>query len=105
MPRPLLRTFFLVCTGFIFNSCVNTRLIAFYSTDNIQSNQATRVNYLWGIVQPQDIPAQCESKTICKVNAKTNLGYILVSAVTLGIVVPQKIVWDCCPSSENEEKL
>ncbi|KAA5547906.1 hypothetical protein [Adhaeribacter rhizoryzae] len=105
MPRPFLIILLLVGTTFSFTGCVNTRLVAFYSTDNIQSNQATRVSYLWGIVQPQDIPAQCESKTICKVNAKTNLGYILVSAVTLGIVVPQKIVWDCCPSSETEEKL
>ena len=90
---------------FLTSSCVHTRLVSLYSSDNIQHHTATRINYLWGLVQPKDIQAQCESNTICQVVSQTNLGYILLSAATLGIVVPQKVVWDCCPSVEKEEKL
>ena len=87
------------------SGCFNTRLVSLHSSDNIQKHTATRINYLWGIVQPKDIPAQCESNSICQVVTQTNIGYILLSAATLGIVVPQKVVWDCCPSDEKEEKL
>lgn len=96
----ILLLLFLVTTG-----CANMRLVSLHSSDNIQHHTATRVNYLWGVIQPKDTPAKCESQSICQVVAQTNLGYILLSAVTLGIVVPQKLVWDCCPSNEKEEKL
>lgn len=84
---------------------MNTRLVANYSSDNIQPHVTTRVNLFWGIMQPTDIPAECESKTICNVTTQTNLGYILISAVTIGAVVPQRIMWNCCPSNEGEEIL
>lgn len=84
---------------------MNTRLIGYYSTSQIQPRQATRVTLAWGLVQGKDIAAECESKSICKVTNQTNLGYILVSALTVGLVVPQKIIWDCCPSTEPEEIL
>lgn len=90
---------------FLITSCANTRLVGLYSSDSIQRHTATRVNFLWGMVQPKDIPAQCESNSICQVVTQTNLGYILLSAATLGLVVPQKVVWDCCPTTEKEEKL
>ena len=89
----------------LVTGCANTRLVSLHSSDNIQHHTATRVNYLWGLVQPKDIPAQCESQSICQVVTQTNLGYILLSAATLGIVVPQKVIWDCCPPVEKEEKL
>jgi hypothetical protein len=87
------------------SGCMNTRLVANYSSDNIQPYQTTKINLFWGLVQPTDIPAECESNTICNVTTQTNLGFILLSAVTIGAVVPQKIIWNCCPSNEQEEIL
>lgn len=91
---------FLATTG-----CMNTHLVAKYDTASIQSSQATKVTLFWGILQPKDIPAKCESETICKVTTQTNIGFILISAITLGIVVPQKVIWDCCPSKERQDIL
>ena len=96
----VLLSIFLVTTG-----CMNTHLIAKYDTASIQSSQATRVTLLWGILQPKDIPAACESETICKITIQTNIGFIAISAITLGIVVPQKVTWDCCPSKERQDIL
>ena len=97
----------LVLTGLLVlaTGCMNTRLIGYYSSGQIQPQEATRVTLVWGLLQTQDIAAACESKSICKVTHQTNLGYILVSAITIGLVVPQKIIWDCCPSNEPEELL
>ncbi|PSR52626.1 hypothetical protein AHMF7605_03345 [Adhaeribacter arboris] len=101
----LLASFFLTLVILLNAGCASTRLIGEYSCDSVQRSTATRVNLLWGIVQPKDIPAQCESKSICQVTTQSNLGFILLSTVTLGIVVPQKVVWCCCPSVEKIEKL
>jgi hypothetical protein len=87
------------------SSCMTTRLAAQYDSDNVVSHKMTSWNFLWGLVQPADIAANCESKSICKVTSQTNLGYILVSALSLGIAVPQRVTWDCCPSVEKEEIL
>lgn len=92
------------CLG-LASGCMNTRLIGYYSTSQIQPREATRVTLVWGLVQAKDIQAECESKSICKVTTQTNYAYIMVSALTMGLVVPQKFIWDCCPSSEPEEIL
>ncbi len=97
--------FLLLVLVYLLSSCMSTRLVAFNDSFSIQSQQITRVTLFWGILQPKDIPAACDSKSICKVSAKTNIGYILVSALTLGAVVPQQIIWDCCPPNIPEEKL
>ena len=93
----------LIAIFFATTGCMNTHLIAKYDTASVQSSQATKVTLFWGILQPKDIPAACESESICKVSTKTNIGFILISAATLGIVVPQTITWDCCPSKERQD--
>jgi hypothetical protein len=99
------RRFLFTAMVWLATGCMNTRLIGYYSSGQIQPKEATRITLVWGLLQSQDIAAECESKSICKVTHQTNLGYILVSALTIGLVVPQKIIWDCCPSNEPEELL
>lgn len=100
------RTLLLVVTLLSLNTgCMTTRLVAKYDSDNIQVNKTTKVTLLWGILQAKDVPAACESKSICQVTTRTNIGQILISAVTLGIVVPQRLTWQCCPSVEPEVPL
>jgi hypothetical protein len=50
-------------------------------------------------VQPKDIDPHCEASFnhMNKVTVKTNLGYTLLSVVTLGIVIPQHVEWCCAP--------
>lgn len=86
-------------------SCMNMRVVSYYDSDNIQPHEATKVTLFWGLLQARDIPAECESNSLCSVTAQTNIGFILLSAVTVGIVVPQKVLWQCCPVNEEEEVL
>jgi len=83
--------------------CMSTMLVAKYDSDSVIHHKATKVTYLWGAIPAKDVLAECESKAICQVKAETNLGYICVSFLTLGIVVPQKVVWDCCGTNIKEE--
>lgn len=87
-----------LCTG-----CMSTKLVAKYDSDSIVHHQATKITYLWGAMPAKDIPAECDSKAICQVKTQTNFGFICVSFLTLGVVVPQKLVWDCCGEPIKEE--
>ncbi|MDX1479418.1 MAG: hypothetical protein R3301_17005 [Saprospiraceae bacterium] len=79
-------------------SCMSMRVVAKYDSNNPVPHKETRWAYFWGLKQPVDIrtdPLLCES--ICSVTTKANIGTILVSAVTLGIAVPMKVEYTCCP--------
>jgi hypothetical protein len=97
-----IRAFSLLFLLMLTSGCMSTRLVASYDDVDIQPHKESRIVYLWGLVQPKDIQAECESGAVSKVVAHTNIGYILVSAITIGIVVPQKIIWYCAPSDEEE---
>ncbi|GAA3510670.1 hypothetical protein GCM10022393_25290 [Aquimarina addita] len=57
----------------------------------------TSWNYAWGLITSKDIDPTCESGHMNAVTSTTNIGYILISAATLGIVVPQTVSWECAP--------
>lgn len=86
-------------------SCMSTKLVAKYNSDNIIHHKATEITYLWGAIVKKDIQAKCEPNAlICQVTTETNFGFICISFLTLGIVVPQKIEWDCCICGIKEEE-
>jgi hypothetical protein len=62
-----------------------------------EARSQTQVAYAWGLVQPNDIvPPNCpENVPLADVTAHTNLGYVLLGAVTLGIVVVHELEWRC----------
>jgi hypothetical protein len=70
-------------------------------TPSTEARSQTQVSYLWGIVQPTDItPPNCPLKIpLADVTAHTNLGYILLGTVTLGIVSIQQLEWRCANDS------
>ncbi len=74
-------------------SCYHYRVVSTGNPDDLVAHKKTQVDYLWGIVQAQDITADCDG--IYEVQVTTNVGYILLSVVTLGTVVPQKVEWKC----------
>jgi hypothetical protein len=57
----------------------------------------TQVAYAWGLIQPNDIvPANCPRHVpLAEVSATTNLGFVLIGVVTLGIVLPHELAWRC----------
>jgi hypothetical protein len=62
-----------------------------------EARSQTQVALAWGLVQPNDIvPPNCpENVPLADVTAHTNLGYVLLGTVTLGIVVIHELEWRC----------
>jgi len=51
---------------------------------------------LWGLVQPNTVADNCEeSNTLNHVRATTNVGFALLTIITLGIYVPMQLEWTC----------
>src|SRR6185312_14255068 len=98
--HPLLRKYplcvLLVLTIYSFQSCTTTRIVTKYDSDTFANNplnKKTTWSFAWGLVQPKDIDPKCDSRSnhMNKVVFKDNLGFSLISVITLGIAMPHRI--------------
>jgi len=93
---------FLLVLFFVSQSCSTVNVVSKYDCNTVANNNVnskTTWSFAWGLVQPKDIDPHCEASFnhMNKVTVKTNLGYTLLSVVTLGIVIPQHVEWCCAP--------
>jgi hypothetical protein len=91
-------------------SCSTTKIVTRYDCNTVANNpvnKKTTWTFAWGLVQPKDIDPKCETAAnyLNKVVVKTNLGFILLSAVTLGVVIPQRVEWCCSPQDIRTDTL
>lgn len=89
--------YFLTVIMLFSTSCMHMRVITVNDSANPVPNRETHWTYFWGLKQHRDILTDESCKSICKVTNVTNFGYILISAITLGIAVPQSLEYECCP--------
>lgn len=85
---------------------IGPRIVTEYDSNTFAHNPLHRRvvwTYAWGLVQPRDLNPGCEAQFnhLNKVEVKTNIGFILLSAVTMGAVVPMDLRWDCAPVPAN----
>lgn len=105
-----LRQFCLLVILVIISSCSTTRIVTVYDCDSVVNNPLNRKttwSFAWGLVQPKDIHPPCDARFnhLNQVTVKTNAGFILISAVTLGIVIPQRVEWCCAPPEVRTDTL
>lgn len=101
---PTWKPVFLAISFFVLASCTTTRVVSKYDCNTIANNpvnKKTTWSFFWGLMQPSDINPDCEPafNHLNKVEVRTNLGYALITAGTLGIVMPQQVSWCCAPQN------
>ena len=76
-------------------------------TPTTEARSHTRVAYLWGLIQPEDIvPENCPRKVpLAEVSSHTNLGYLLIGTLTLGTVLIHRIEWRCASYPTGESNI
>lgn len=90
----------LFATTLFLSSCYSYRVATHAQAGTEPSKPVTAHSFFWGLVQK---PAQihtpiCDSLGVngmAEVTVKTNLGYALITVVTLGIWSPMKVQWKC----------
>jgi len=116
MPQPtppvqfkLLIVTTLIAFSFIVYSCSTTKIITEYDcADAANINKDTTVwHYFWGLKQAKDIHPPCDIRYnhLNKVAVKTTPAHILLTVITLGIVIPQKVSWCCAPVNTSPGRL
>ena len=66
-----------------------------------ERQQKTVYSYAWGLVHSKDSVTVCgETRALDQVEVKSNLGMTLLGLVTLGIVVPRRMIWYCSTPRE-----
>jgi hypothetical protein len=60
-----------------------------------EPQSATVWAFAWGLAQPTVSPANCQGNGAAEVTTTTNLGYALLTVITLGIVAPAEVEWRC----------
>lgn len=98
----------MACT--LLANCSTTHIVTKYDCNTVANNNVnskTTWTFAWGLVQPKDIDPGCEAtfNHLNKVTVKTNVGFIFLSAVTLGMVIPQRVEWCCAPAEIGTEPL
>jgi hypothetical protein len=97
---------FILIVFIFFQGCYSYRVVVPNSTPVADSESTTVNSLFWGLLNdPQQIIAEeCRrSNSIHEVKFSTNLGYSLISIVTLGIWMPVNVEWKCGPQQTGTE--
>ncbi len=81
----------------VFASCANLRVVSKYDSDSAVPVVITRTSYFWGLKQPKDIQTASFCPSLCIVTTKSSFKNVFFSAISFGMVVPQTLVYECCP--------
>jgi hypothetical protein len=66
-----------------------------------EKEQKTVYSYAWGLVHSRDSVTVCgETRALDQVEVKSNFGMTLLGILTLGIVVPRRMIWYCSTPRE-----
>jgi hypothetical protein len=107
---PVALIILIMATAPVIDSCTTTRIVTKYDSDTFANNplnKKTTWAFAWGLVQPKDINPKCDSRFnhLDMVTQKNNLGFAVISVLSLGIVMPQRIEWSCAPYSPPTDSL
>ncbi|GAA0562161.1 Bor/Iss family lipoprotein [Chitinophaga japonensis] len=90
-----------------FSSCYTYR-VATHAQSGTGVKKVTAHSYFWGLAQQKDIPTpNCDTLGIygmSEVRVRNNIGYALITIVTLGIYSPVQLEYKCgkpCPKTSE----
>ena len=97
----------LVCVSLLGSSCYHYHVKPDRVPPATEERSQTQVAYFWGLLQPDDIaPLNCpRGVALAEVTAHTNLGYVLIGTLTLGIVLPHALGWRCSKLAPGDDDI
>jgi hypothetical protein len=71
-----------------------------------EKQEKTVYSYAWGLVHSRDSVAVCgETNALDQVEVRSNFGMTMLGILTLGIVVPRRMVWYCSTPRECVDEI
>jgi len=84
-------------------SCYTYRVIPDGANANrTAAGDTTLYAYWWGLSPPATVvPNNCAGNGAAKVEVKKHIGHFLLTMVTLGIVSPMNLQWECATDADS----
>lgn len=92
---PQLAVSVLMLASLSLSGCYHYRVAAANSAPADDGHSATKHALVWGLLEEGTTEPNCQGNGLAEVEASTNFGFVLLSVVTLGVWVPQKLEWKC----------
>jgi hypothetical protein len=81
--------------------CYHYRVTAKDTAKATESRSEVLWSAFWGLSQQDiDTRSSCEGNPVAEVRASTNLGFVLLTVVTLGILSPMQVEWVCAKDQQ-----
>jgi len=92
-------TFLFILIVISLSSCYSHRLIASPDPESIIPHERTSWSFFWGLIEPKYTSAECpeEMNSISDVVIKDNILNNALNVVTIGMVNPVRLEWNCSP--------
>jgi Bor protein len=96
----------LIATGWLLlaaatGGCYHQYLRVTRSDQLPEKEQKTVWSYAWGLVHSRDSVTVCgQTRALDQVEVKANFGMAMLGILTLGIVVPRRMIWYCSTPRE-----
>ena len=84
-----------LATAVAASGCYHYRVAPARSVPADDGHSTTQHSIVWGLVQSSAEQPECQGNGAAEVAAHTNVGYVLLSVVTLGFWVPLELEWKC----------
>jgi hypothetical protein len=82
--------------------CYHQYLAVARPDPEVRTGSKTVYSYAWGLVHSKDTVAVCpETNAIDQLEVKANFGQTMLGLLTLGIVVPRRVLWRCSRPREG----
>ena len=88
----------------VYAGCYHYRVVVPEPEPATDYERRTVHSLFWGLLQEDVGAIDCVSNAMDEVRVTTNLGYLVVSVVTVGIWVPLDVEWRCAkiPAPDGE---
>ncbi|MBY0426557.1 MAG: Bor family protein [Cytophagales bacterium] len=86
---------------FTLESCYHYRVIPKDTAVSTLPKPKVVYAFFWGAVEPKKElqPDDCNGNGLSKVYVTTNYGFALITVLTLGMVTPMTVQWECAKCS------
>lgn len=61
--------------------------------------------FLWGLAQDRPQITNCQGQGLAELTVRTNVGFTLLTFVTLGFVAPARVEWYCAKPSPTDDTI
>ena len=106
--KPAITIILLACFLILLQSCYSYHISTSHFDPSTHYNKKTVSSFFWGLVQQNVVASNCDSlkvTSIDELHVKTNLGYAVITVITLGIWCPMTVEWKCAKPCSREGEI